>query len=298
MKKAISFILFILLLVSCVQAKDKLLTSWAQQVSAGNVWPEYPRPQLTRNDWLNLNGQWEYAVRPKDQDKPETFDGTILVPFCIESTLSGVGKTVSEDEKLWYRRTFEIPENWAGKRILLNFDAVDWETTVWVNWEKVGSHKGGYDPFSFDITDKLTDSGTQEIVISVWDPTDTSFQSRGKQVKNPGGIFYTAVTGIWQTVWLEPVNEAYIKSLKIIPDIDDESVQITAECGDADNVNIEIKVEKNGVTVAESDTKPGKSTDISIKNPELWSPDNPFLYDLEITLKDEDGEVLDEIGSY
>jgi hypothetical protein len=298
MKKAISFILSIILLVFCIQVQGKLLTPWAEQVSAGNVWPEYPRPQLVRNDWLNLNGEWEYAVRPKTENKPETFDGIILVPFCIESALSGVGKTISENEKLWYRRTFEIPENWAGKRILLNFDAVDWETTVWINWEEVGSHKGGYDPFSFDITDELTDSGTQEIVISVWDPTNTGFQPRGKQVNNPGGIWYTAVTGIWQTVWLEPVNEAHIESLKIIPDIDYESIQITVECSDADDVNIEIKVEKSGDIVAEGFAKPGKRTDISIKNPELWSPKNPFLYDLEITLKEEDGEVLDEVSSY
>jgi len=280
-------------------AYGKLVTPWAEQVMAENVWPEYPRPQLVRGEWKNLNGAWDYAVRPKWEDEPEDFDGTILVPFCIESALSGVQKRVNHNQRLWYRRRFEVPGDWRGRRVRLNFGAVDWEATVWVNGAEVGSHKGGYDPFSFDITQALRGGGVQEIVVSVWDPTDRGFQPRGKQVTRPGGIWYTAVTGIWQTVWLEPVNEAYIESLRIVPDIDEDSVQVTARCSEgAGDLRVEIDIEKNGMAVAEAVTRPGVSTDISIRNPELWSPDNPFLYDLRVTLKDGSGRVVDEVSSY
>ncbi|MFB0524084.1 MAG: sugar-binding domain-containing protein, partial [Phycisphaerae bacterium] len=185
-------------------AKGPLMTRWAQKVSPGNVHSEYPRPQMVREEWLSLNGLWEYAIRPKDEAQPKNFDGELLVPFPVESALSGVMKPVGEKNRLWYRRTFEIPHKWSGKRVLLHFGAVDWETMVWVNGKKIGEHRGGYDPFTFDVTDALKDSGPQEVVLSVWDPTDAGTQPRGKQVRNPRGIWYTAVTGIWQTVWLEP----------------------------------------------------------------------------------------------
>ena len=165
---------------------------------------------MVRKHWQNLNGLWDYAIVPKDSRKPDTFDGQILVPFPVESALSGVMKPVGEENRLWYRRKFEIPRKWKGQRILLHFGAVDWETTAWVNGKQVGAHKGGYDPFTFDITDALNDTGQQEVVLSVWDPTNAGTQPRGKQVKEPRGIWYTAVTGIWQTAWLEPVPQTYI----------------------------------------------------------------------------------------
>src|SRR5947207_707210 len=186
-------------------APAPLMTSWGKRVTPENAWKEYPRPQLVRNAWLNLNGLWDYAITAKGAVKPEKWDGQILVPFCVESALSGVGKTVTKDQNLWYRRTFEVPAGWQGKRIL-HFQAVDWEATVFVNGKEFDTHRGGSDPFSFDITDALK-AGPNELVVRVWDPTDQGAQPRGKQVSKPGGIWYTPVTGIWQTVWMEPVFE-------------------------------------------------------------------------------------------
>ena len=174
---------------NCDKSLGKHITTrWAKDVSPENVWPEYPRPMMVRDKWLNLNGTWQYAIAPKDQDQPKQFTGKILVPFAIESALSGVQKTVGPDNKLWYKRTFELPTEWSGQRVLLHFGAVDWDTTVWVNGKKTGSHRGGYDPFSFDITDALQSTGTQKIVLSVWDPTDAGDQPRGKQVRKPHAI--------------------------------------------------------------------------------------------------------------
>src|SRR5687768_5467337 len=208
------------------------MTRWAKDVSPDNVLPEYPRPQMVRKDWLNLNGLWDYAIRPKDEPRPEGKpDGQILVPFPFESALSGVMQSVGPEKRVWYSRQFEVPGKWGtDKRILLNFGAVDWDTTVWVNGKKVGVHRGGYDPFTFDITEALKkEGGKQEIVVSVWDPTDANWQPRGKQVMKPGGIVYTPTTGIWQTVWLEPVPEGHIRSLKVVPDVDKQEVWITVD---------------------------------------------------------------------
>jgi len=200
-------------------AEGPLKTRWAGDVSPRNALPEYPRPQMVRKQWENLNGLWQLAVAPKDSPKPDSFDSSILVPFPIESALSGVKRMVSENERIWYRRLFELPLSWRGKRILLNFGAVDFEAKIWVNGMEVGSHRGGYDAFSFDITDTIR-SGMNELVVSVWDPTDAGTQPRGKQVQRPNGIWYTPVSGIWQTVWLEPVSAAHINGLKITPDVD------------------------------------------------------------------------------
>jgi len=285
-------------------AKGPLMTRWTNEVSPDNVHPEYPRPQMVRQDWLNLNGLWEYAIRHKDEPQPKNFDGKILVPFPIESALSGVMKRVGEENRLWYRRTFEISPAWAGKRILLHFGAVDWQATVWVNGKELGTHRGGYDPFTFDITDALKDSGMQEIVISVWDPTDTGFQPRGKQVRQPKGIWYTAVTGIWQTVWLESVPIASIERLEITPDVDSGLLTLIVQ---ARGVNMETHLDdKFGVRVialdgqkqiTESTGHLGSPIKLKIPNPKLWSPDSPFLYDLRITLTQE-GNNIDQVGSY
>jgi len=294
-------------------AKGPLTTRWAKQVSPDNVHAEYPCPQMVRKNWLNLNGLWEYAIQPKDEPQPENFDGQILVPFPAESALSGVMKPVGEENRLWYRRTFEIPRKWANQRVLLHFGAVDWDTTVWINGKKVGSHRGGYDPFTFDITDALNDGGAQEIVLSVWDPTNAGYQPRGKQVKKPGGIWYTAVTGIWQTVWLEPVPQSYIRSIKIDPDVDGNRIWLVV-----DIVGQPDKHVVHGEVILPPDSRgyrdisgrwdyPAKKFWISLpKKPKtrLWSPDSPYLYDLKIALherKDRSslgGEKIDEVKSY
>ncbi|MFH1719122.1 MAG: sugar-binding domain-containing protein [Planctomycetota bacterium] len=280
-------------------ADGPLMTRWAKQVSPRNAHPEYPRPQMVRRNWLNLNGLWEYAIRPKDQQQPGTFDGDILVPYPVESALSGVMKAVGEKNRLWYRRQFEVPKKWAKQRMLLHFGAVDWDATVWVNGRKVGNHRGGYDPFTFDITEALKDTGPQEIVLSVWDPANTSYQPRGKQVNEPRGIWYTSVTGIWQSVWLEPVPEAHIKSIKIVPDIDSESVRLIAECSDGtDGYNVEAEAKDGWFTKARGKGQAGKQITLSLKKPKLWSPDSPFLYDLTVTLKDGKGKKIDSVSSY
>ena len=300
-----SLIIFVVLFIcSSVWAEwqigqGPLMTRWAKQVSPKKVHPEYPRPQQVRKDWMNLNGLWEYAIVPKDANQPDEFDGQILVPFPAESALSGVMKPVGEENHLWYRRTFTIPKKWKGKRVLVHFGAVDWEASVWVNSIRAGRHKGGYDPFTMDITDMLNETGDQEIVLSVWDPTNDGTQPRGKQVKKPGGIWYTAVTGIWRTVWIEPVLEAHIKSLKIVPDIDTNSVRITAECSQA-TTDCSVEVESNLGWFNKIKSKGNANEEIvlQIKKPKLWSPDSPFLYDLKVTLKDSKGKIVDSVNSY
>jgi beta-galactosidase/beta-glucuronidase len=254
---------------------------------------------MVRKNWMNLNGPWEYAVVGKDEQQPKTYDGQILVPFPVESTLSGVIQAVGEDKRLWYRRTFEIPAKWKYERILLHFGAVDWETTIWVNGRKLGSHRGGYDAFTFDITDALREKGEQEIVLSVWDPADAGYQPRGKQVKEPKGIWYTSVTGIWQTVWLEPVSSAYIKSLRIVPDIDAEVVRVTAFCSDAvAGFSIEAEAKDGWFTKGKAAGNVEEEIIIPIKKLKLWSPESPFLYDLKVALKDSGGRKVDVISSY
>jgi hypothetical protein len=299
----VSFLILFLLMTACQKswqpAEGPLLTKWATEISPDNVLAEYPRPQFVRENWKNLNGLWNFAIRTKDEAKPQHFEGQLLVPFPVESALSGVAKAVGETNRLWYQRIFSVPEDWRNKQIKLNFGAVDWETKVWVNGKEIGVHQGGYDSFSFDITGALNETEAQEIVISVWDPVDSGTQPRGKQVKQPRGIWYTSVTGIWQTVWIEPVNKTNIKSIKIVPDIDAEIVNITTTTSNLSaELNIIIQVKADGKTIKEIKTQAGKTADIPIKNPKLWSPDNPFLYDLIVILKGEGGNKLDEINSY
>ncbi|GAI22735.1 unnamed protein product, partial [marine sediment metagenome] len=231
---------------------------------------------MVRKDWLNLNGLWEYSITAKDEEQPKKFDGRILVPYPVESALSGVMKPVGEKKRLWYRRTFKVPGKWKGQRVLLHFGAVDWDTTVWVNGKEAGKHRGGYDAFTFDITDALEKSGREEIVLSVWDPTNAGNQPRGKQVKKPGGIMYTAVTGIWQTVWLEPVPQTYIAALKIVPDVDNGRVQITVDTiGDIDQYTVNATVRGGGRVRTVSKRGFNKLT-AKMPDPRLWSPDSPF----------------------
>ena len=185
-------------------AGDKIKTQWGEQIDPNNVLPEYPRPIMERPQWMNLNGCWDYAIVPKGMEAPAVYDGKILVPFAVESSLSGVGKRVGGEKEVWYNRIFNVPEKWNGMNVLLHFGAVDWKTDVWVNDIKVGEHTGGYTPFSFNISSALKKGGNK-LTVRVWDPTDKGVQPRGKQVERPEGVWYTPVTGIWQTVWLEPV---------------------------------------------------------------------------------------------
>lgn len=267
-------------------------TRWARDVSPQNVWPEYPRPQMTRPEWLNLNGLWEYWVTDRAQGRRRQ-EGKILVPFPIESALSGVKRPLWPDEFLWYQRTFSIPAAWRGRRVLLHFGAVDWETVVWVNGQEVGHHVGGYLPFWLDITDALRE-GENVLTVRVWDPTDTHWQQRGKQVLKPRSIWYTAVSGIWQTVWLEPVPQTYIAGLKVTPDVDGEAVRVQVSLAGAepDAVRVRLRAWDGGTPVAEAEGDAGADIVLPVPRPRLWSPDSPHLYDLEVTA----GE--DRVGSY
>ncbi len=278
-------------------AGDKIKTPWAEQINPQQVLPEYPRPILERSDWQNLNGLWDYAILPAGKSEPATFDGKILVPFAVESSLSGVQKEVGKNNELWYKRTFSIPSNWKNKNVLLHFGAVDWKADVYLNDIKVGSHTGGFTPFCFDITAFLG-KGEQKLTVKVWDGTDTGYQPRGKQVVRPDGIWYTPVTGIWQTVWLEPVNEKHITYVNTVPDIDKGFVKVdvaTANTKAADV--IEVKVLDGQKVIAVSKAVASQSIEIAIPDAKLWSPESPFLYDLEISLL-ANGKVVDKAKSY
>jgi beta-galactosidase/beta-glucuronidase len=205
----------------------RISSSWSEKVDPSTPLPEYPRPQMERGNWTNLNGLWNYAVTGKNANA-SSWNGQILVPFAIESSLSGVGRMVGKDSSLWYNREFSLRKEMKGKKILLHFGAVDWRTKVFVNGKEAGTHEGGFDPFVFDITPLLKKSGEQELTLNVWDPTDEGPQPRGKQVVKPEGIWYTPVTGIWQTVWIEAVPDSYISSIKPTPDVDNQSVSINA----------------------------------------------------------------------
>lgn len=277
---------------------DKIRTPWATQVNPSNPLPEYPRPQMEREQWLNLNGLWDYAIVNRGNTSPTNFEGKILVPFPIESSLSGVQKKVGEKKELWYQRNFTIPSTWKNKNIVLNFGAVDWETDVWVNDIKVGTHKGGYTPFSFDITPFLSNSKEQKIRIKVWDPTDKGFQPRGKQVEDPHGIWYTSVTGIWQTVWIEPVEQAYISHLKTVPDIDTGSISVKVSTEGTNKADIiEVKAFDNGKVVGTGKAAIGQIVRIAVPNDKLWSPESPYLYDMEVMIL-RDGKIVDKVKSY
>lgn len=278
---------------------ERITSKWAKDVEPGSVLQEYPRPQMERGEWLNLNGLWDYAIVHRDTDSPEDFEGKILVPFAVESALSGVEKRLSDRQVLWYRHVFEIPEKWEGQDILLHFGAVDWETTVFVNGMELGFHQGGYDPFSFNISPALKPSGKQELLVSVWDPTSKGTQARGKQVGKPGGIWYTPVSGIWQTVWLEPVSKHHISGLRITPDLDQEQVSLLANVRTGTNDNFEIRVEafKGPEKIASATGKANSEILLNILDPRTWSPADPFLYDLKISLE-KDGDPIDEVKSY
>jgi len=291
-----------------------IATRWAKQVNPTKVRPEYPRPQLIRNQWINLNGLWEYAITPKTSTAPAIYTGSILVPYPIESALSGVKKPLKPEEFLWYRRIFTKPATRSGERVLLHFGAVDFEATVFVNGKQLTVHTGGYQHFTVDITDHLK-TGSNMLVVKVWDPTDAGPNPHGKQVLDPMGIMYTPSSGIWQTVWMEVVPENYIQALKITPDIDKQSVSIEVALGKRDamfsdtfsdqfntgtersDYSINVQVKSGNTVVSGSVSPTDRPITIQVKNPHLWSPDDPFLYDLKLQLIKK-GKVVEEIASY
>jgi beta-galactosidase/beta-glucuronidase len=265
----------------------KMTTRWGDEVRPDNAWNVYPRPGFVRERWQSLNGLWDFAIRPKTAPQPKDFDGRILVPFCAESTLSGVGKPVTPSDRLWYRRSFTVPGPWRAGRVLAHFEAVDYDSTVWVNGALVGSHAGGSDACTFDFTDYLRD-GANELVVSVWDPTSEGEQPRGKQILDPKGIWYTPVSGIWQTVWLEPVpRERRIAELRLTPEVGERRLKIDALIDSAiedDNLGIRITASAGGRPVASTVMRVNRTGYLPIENPRLWSPDAPFLYDLRAEL--------------
>ena len=274
------------------------MSRFAADVDQELPWPEYPRPQLVRGRWLNLNGAWEYALTDRDASRPEAFDGEILVPFAIESTLSGVGQAPTAEQVLWYKRSFEIPGEWDGERVLLHFGAVDFHATVYINGQLAGEHKGGYSPFSFDVTDLLGDGPEQELAVSVWDPTDTWTQARGKQVREPSGIWYTSVTGIWQTVWLEPVPTASIAALEIQPDRAAGAVNVNVRTrGECSACEVRLEAFRDGTSKGSASGDAGAQVKLAVSDPLVWSPDAPNLYDLDVVLANGDQE-LDRVSSY
>lgn len=270
-----------------------LMTRWAKEVTPDKVLPEYPRPQMVREQWQNLNGLWGYAIADVGTTQPAQFAREILVPFCLESALSGVKRPLTPDQRLWYRREFTAPDLTGGKRLLLHFGAVDWEAKVLVNGKPVGEHQGGYDAFTCDVTDAVKPGAGNELVVSVFDVTG-GMQPRGKQnlgaIANPKGIRYTPCSGIWQTVWLETVPAAYVESLHIVPDVDGGAVAVTVSAKGGGKVKLTASM--GDKTVATSEGAAGQPLLLKILNAKLWSPDDPFLYDLRV----ECGE--DSVKSY
>jgi beta-galactosidase/beta-glucuronidase len=284
--------------ISQTPPQFRLTTEWSKEVNPDLPHQDYPRPNLVRDDWSSLNGRWYFEITPKEEGIPKRFRQEIIVPFPVESALSRIQQNVTPEEKIWYKRTFFIPEEWSGRFVLLHFGASDWETTVYINGTEIGKHRGGYDAFSLDISRYLDERGVQEIIVSVWDPTDTYHQPRGKQKINPRGIWYTPVSGIWQSVWIEPVNFAYIDLYKCTPDIDQATVELEVEAENGvpgDTILAEITFD--GYVVTSAKFPLDQQATVEISNPRLWSPDSPDLYDIRLRLL-RDGEVLDGVNGY
>ena len=301
------FIFFVLISITGVQAQSwkalegKIMSQWAKTVNPENAWQEYPRPQFERAQWKNLNGLWDYAILKTNEIQPKRYQGKILVPFSFESPLSGVGKNIDPEDKMWYRKNFELPKNWSGKDVVIHFEAVDYTCAVWVNDVLVGTHKGGFDRFSFNITPYLKPNGQQKIVLAVEDATNFSSQPRGKQQINASGIYYTPVSGIWQTVWLEAISsEAYLKQVKTTTNIDENTVTLIPLSNQSlvSGYMVRTTVFFNGEKVTSGETKPNMPLTLKIDTPKLWSPDHPHLYDVSMSLMNPSGTEIDRVESY
>ena len=284
---------------------ENIKTPWAEEVDPSCPHPEYPRPQMVRADWMNLNGLWNYSILGKD-DVASSQEGRILVPFAIESSLSGVGRRLAKDETLVYEREFTLPKKWKGRNVLLHFGAVDWAAEVYVNDVLVGGHKGGYDPFSFDITSYLKKSGKQNIKVKVQDATDNSFQPRGKQCNLTRGIWYTPVSGIWQTVWLEPVAESHILNWYVVSDMEKGEMAFDIDAMTQEGDIVKVAVLEGGVgysaenpsrnVIAESVVENGKAV-VKVGEVRTWSPDSPYLYGVKVSIERK-GKVIDSVDCY
>ena len=278
--------------------KSPLLTSWGEMLDTSNVLPAYPRPQMVRPEWTNLNGYWEFTMTDTACEMPGNFDGRILVPFCVESTLSGITGKVTPGDALWYRKKIRLEKPGDRQRVLLHFGGVDWHTVLWINGRKMGEHSGGYDPFSFDITEALERKGVQSITLRVWDPTNEGSQARGKQSLDPGGIWYTAVSGIWQTVWLEQVPAYHINDVVAYPDPDSGSVLLEICISPAaDRHRIRISAWDHDSCVAVQEGPAATRSRLYIENARLWSPEHPHLYNLKVQLLEKE-DTVDEVASY
>ncbi|WP_433334877.1 PA14 domain-containing protein [Spirillospora sp. CA-294931] len=279
-------------------------TRWAKEMNPRDPLPEYPRPQLTRERWRSLNGTWQFATAKAGEAPPVGRDlgERIVVPFPAESALSGIEREV---DRMWYRRAFTVPASWrvgagrAGQRLVLHLDAVDWESAVFVNGRRLAVHRGGYDRFSVDVTDALKRGGAQELIVGVYDPTDLDGQAVGKQRETPGGIFYTPASGIWRSVWMEPVAPAHIASLRSTPDVADEALRVTVRAkGTEGGARAVVTARDRGRVVGRATGTPGTELRVPVPKPKLWTPDRPFLYDLDVVLVDRRGRVTDRTGAY
>ncbi len=308
MKKIIFFLSLMFCQYMCAQtgngwqpAGDKIKTEWAEKINPQNPLPAYPRPLMVRKDWKNLNGLWKYAITPDDALNPETYDGEILVPFPLESSLSGVMRKLEKNEILWYRRTFSVPSAWRGNDVIIHFGAVDFLATVYVNGKKAVQHQGGYTEFSANITSLLKE-GDNTLTVKVEDPTDDWSQPAGKQRNNPGGlgsIWYTSVSGIWQTVWIEPVPRKHIMKVMTTPDLDNSrfivDVKTAGTAFTTDQVTVELL--DGGKVVASQTERAGSPVVLDVKKPKLWTPDTPERYQMVVRLK-ENNQPVDKVESY
>ena len=284
---------------------DNIKTSWAEQIDPSNPLPEYPRPQMVRADWMNLNGLWDYAITDASAESFVS-EGKILVPFAVESSLSGVGRKITKENALWYEKTFTLPKKWKGKNVLLHFGAVDWQADVYVNGALVGGHKGGFDPFSFDITPYLKKSGKQTLKIKVQDATDNSLQPRGKQCFINRSIWYTPVSGIWQTVWLEPVAPAHIDGYYVVSDIDKGEMAFEVDAQTQEGDVVKVAVLEGGVgysaekpsqaVIADAVVENGKAV-VKIADVKTWSPDSPYIYGVKVSIERK-GKTVDSVDGH
>ena len=305
MKTPVTIVLTValILLYSCSNSiewepgESPLMTRWASDIDPAKPWDHYPRPGMERGKWANLNGLWDFAITARNAE-PSEWNRQILVPYPVESALSGISERVSADSMLWYSRSITIPLAWKGNNIILHFEASDWETTVYIDDKPVGTHRGGYDPFSFNITDYVGAGRKHTLKVSVWDPTDSGTQPRGKQVSNPRGIWYTPVSGIWQTVWMEPVNSIYLESFKITNSVDTPSLTLEPKIYNvSDDLVTNVSLSLNGSLIAPGSSAAGDKVKLSLPPVELWQPGAPVLYDIEVSLSVGD-EIIDRVKSY